>query len=64
MNILHALGWLSGMAGAIICLASVGLRLAGAYWIGGFQTGTLLLGGIAAMVFGCFCLLAWIVRRI
>lgn len=40
------------------CIFGVGVRLTGEFWIGGFQTGTLLLAGTAAMVFGCFCLLA------
>jgi len=43
--------------------ASVVARLVGAYWVGGFQTGTLLQAGIAAMVFGCFCFLAVLTQR-
>ena len=58
MDALRKLGWVGGLAGVVLCLASVVARLAGAYWIGGFQTGTLLQAGIAAMVFGCFCFLA------
>jgi hypothetical protein len=58
MNILHKLGWAAGLLGMALSAASVVARLVGAYWVGGFQTGTLLLAGIAAMVFGCFCFLA------
>lgn len=57
MGIILRLGQLSGIVGALLCLASVLFRLKGAYWLGGFQIGTLLQAGIAAMVFGCFCLL-------
>jgi hypothetical protein len=63
MNTLHKLGWAAGLFGVALSAASVVVRLAGAFWIGGFQTGTLLLGGIAAMVFGCFCFLAVLTQR-
>lgn len=57
MGIVLRLGQLSGIIGALLCVVSILFRLKGAYWIGGFQIGTLLQAGIAAMVFGCFCLL-------
>jgi hypothetical protein len=57
MGIVLRLGQLSGIVGAMLCLVSVLLRLKGYYWLGGFQLGTLLQVGIAAMVFGCFSLL-------
>lgn len=63
MNALHKLGWIGGLAGVALCAASVAARLAGNFWLGGFQTGTLLQGGIAAMVFGCFCFLAVLMER-
>jgi hypothetical protein len=34
-----------------------GVRLAGNFKYGGFEVGTLFLGGTAAMVAGCLCLL-------
>jgi len=63
MNALRKTGWVAGLAGAALCLASGGLRLGGAFWVAGFQTGTLLQAGIAAMVFGCFCFLAVLTRQ-
>ncbi len=62
-NFLLWLGRAAGAGGAAMCVA-VGLaRLAGHYWIGGFQTGTLMQAGIAAMAFGSFCLLVLLTRR-
>ncbi len=63
MDALLKLGWVAGVLGVLICIAGVGFRLAGAYWIGGFQSGTLFQAGIAAMVFGCFCFLAVLTLR-
>lgn len=63
MNALEKLGWAGGVAGAGLCAGGVAARLAGAFWIAGFQVGTLLQAGIAAMVFGCFCFLAVLVQR-
>lgn len=57
------LGRAAGAGGAALCVA-VGLaRVAGHYWIAGFQTGTLMQAGIAGMVFGSFCLLVLLTRR-
>ena len=63
MNTLLKLGWIAGVVGALVCIFGVGARLTGAFWIGGFQTGTLLQAGVAAMVFGCFCLLAVLTHK-
>lgn len=63
MDIVLKLGWIAGIAGVLLCIAGVASRLSGAYWLGGFQVGTLLQAGTAAMVFGCFCLLAVLARR-
>ena len=63
MDILLKLGRIAGVVGVLLCIAGVAVRLGGAYWIAGFQVGTLLLAGIAAMVFGCFCLLVVLAQR-
>ena len=63
MNALQKLAWVGGLAGAALCVTSVAARLAGNFWIAGFQTGTLLQAGTAGMVFGCFCFLAVLVER-
>ena len=57
MNALLKLGWIAGAGGALLCVLGAAFRLSGAFWVGSFQSGTLLQAGIAAMVFGCFCLL-------
>lgn len=63
MKIVLRIGQLSGIVGALLCLAGTLVRLKGTYWIGGFQVGTFLQAGIAAMVFGCFCLLVVLVQE-
>ena len=57
-DLLLWVGRAAGAAGAIACIISAAVRLGGAYYLGNFQLGTLLQAGIAAMTFGCFCLLA------
>ncbi|MBK7768777.1 MAG: hypothetical protein IPI44_23750 [Sulfuritalea sp.] len=52
MDILLKLGRIAGVGGVLLCIAGVAVRLSGAYWIGGFEVGTLLQAGIAAMVLG------------
>ena len=51
------LGRLLGLIGAIVCASALGIRVAGNYLFAGFEIGTLFLGGTAAMVAGCLCLL-------
>lgn len=63
MNILLQLGRSAGVIGVLLCIIGAASRLSGAYWLGGFQVGTLLQAGTAAMVFGCFCLLTVISSR-
>jgi hypothetical protein len=58
------IGRLAGIAGALACLVAVAVRAGGSYWLAGLQVGTLLLGGIGAMVAGCFCLLWVLVSRV
>jgi hypothetical protein len=51
------LGRLFGVLGALVCALAFAVRIAGNYKYGGFEVGTLFLGGTAAMVAGCLCLL-------
>ena len=51
------LGRLAGFIGAIVCAGTFALRFSGQYTVGGFEIGTLFLGGTSGMVFACFCLL-------
>jgi hypothetical protein len=56
-------GRLAGVAGVALCAVAVVARLVGAYWLGGFQVGTLLQIGVAGMVLGCLCFLAALTER-
>ena len=57
------IGRLGGAAGVVICAVAVLGRLRGVYNLAGFQIGTLLLAGIAAMVVGCLGYLVAIAER-
>ncbi|HEY2817906.1 MAG TPA: hypothetical protein VGK44_12345 [Casimicrobiaceae bacterium] len=59
-EMLLLLGRIAGIAGALLCVGAIAIRAAGQYWLGGFQVGTLLLAGSAAMVGGCLCFL-WVI---
>lgn len=63
MDILLKLGRIAGVVGVLLCIAGAAIRLGGAYYIAGFQVGTLLQGGIAAMILGCLCFLAVLTHR-
>lgn len=52
----HLLLWTSraaGVSGVLLCVVAVVARFNGRYLLGGFQVGTLLQAGIAAMIAGC-----------
>lgn len=57
------IGRAAGAAGAVLSTVSVGARVSGQYFLGGIHVGTLLLGGVAAMVLGCLCFLAVLTAR-
>jgi hypothetical protein len=57
------IGRLGAAAGLVICAIAVVGRLRGVYNLAGFQIGTLLLAGIAAMLVGCLGYLAAIAER-
>jgi hypothetical protein len=44
---------LAGVLGVVSTAVSIGARLGGAYWLGAFQTGTVLQAGMAAMLVAC-----------
>jgi hypothetical protein len=56
-------GRLAGLAGVLVCAVAVVARVIGAFWLGGFQVGTLLQVGVAAMVLGCLSFLAALTDR-
>jgi len=63
MRLFRGLGLLAGFLGVLLCVASAAVRLGGTYWLGGFQVGTLMQAGIAAVAVGCFFLLVAISAR-
>lgn len=56
-NLLVSGGRLAGVVGVLLCVVAVIWRLLGHYALIGFEVGTLLLGGTAAVAIGCFMLL-------
>ena len=64
MNVLLLwIGRLTGLGGVLLSAWAAYNRIAGSYFAGGFQVGTLLLGGMAAMLIGCLCLLVVLTNR-
>jgi hypothetical protein len=57
-GILLTVGRLAGAAGVLVTLVAAVARLAGYYWIASYQTGTVLLAGMALMLIGCLGFLA------
>jgi hypothetical protein len=62
-TILIRLGALAGILGLLMCLVAAGARLAGSFWIGGMQAGTVMQAGTAAMIAGCLGFLAALTLR-
>jgi hypothetical protein len=57
-KLLRWTGRIAGAVGVLLCLVSCLARVAGVWTIGGFQIGTMLQGGMAAMILGCLAYLA------
>jgi hypothetical protein len=47
----------AGVLGMLVCLWAIVGRLSGSYFAGGFQIGTLLQAGMAALLVSCVCFL-------
>jgi hypothetical protein len=62
-NLLLWIGRLGGIVGVVLCAIAIFGRLRGVYNLAGFQNGTLLLAGVAAMLVGCLGYLAFIAER-
>ncbi len=58
------IGRLAGALGVLLCLIAIGARLTGAFWIAGFQAGTVLQAGMAAMLLGCLAHLVVLTQRL
>jgi hypothetical protein len=63
MNFFLLLGRLAGVVGFLLIAVAAVARLAGGYWLAGFQVGTLMFAGTAALVAGCFALLLVLTSR-
>jgi hypothetical protein len=63
-DVLLWIGRVAGVVGALMCVAAILVRVGGQYWVAGYQVGTLLLAGSAAMVGGCFLLLWVLIGRL
>lgn len=57
-NLLHWLGRIAGIGGALLCAIAVAARLSGKHWVAGYESITLMQAGVAVMVFACLCFLA------
>jgi hypothetical protein len=62
-GLLLLVGRLAGVVGVVATVAAVLFRLAGRYYVGTVGTGTLLQGGMAALLISCVCLLLVLVAR-
>ena len=61
-NLLRWAGRLAGIVGTLLAVFAVITRLGGAYMVGGFQTGTLLLAATCALAFACLSYVAILVE--
>lgn len=52
------IGRLAGIAGVLLCVVAVLVRATGAWYVAGFQVGTLLEAGMAAMILACLAYLS------
>jgi len=57
------IGRLAGLGGVALCAWAVYNRMAGLYFAGGFQIGTLLQAGMTGILIGCLCLLIVLTNR-
>ena len=54
---------LAGIAGVLVMVLAVLVRLSGDYWLGGFQVGTILEAGMAMTLVACLGYIAALVER-
>jgi len=57
------IGRLAGLSGVLLTVVAFGSRAAGNFFLGGFQVGTILQAGIAAMLLGCLSYMANLAER-
>ena len=57
------IGRVAGIIGVAVIGVAIAARLGGAYWLGGFQVGTLLLAGMAATLLACLSYVVALAER-
>lgn len=57
------IGRIAGFVGVLICAIAVAARIAGYWHLGTYSVGTLLLGGMAAMLVACLAYAAAVAER-
>ena len=63
-SLLLWVGRIAGVAGVALSIWAAANRLSGEYFVGGFQIGTILLGGITSMLVACICFLMVLTDRV
>jgi len=56
-------GRIAGIVGLALAAWAGYLRLTGAFYTGGLQVGTILMGGMTGLLVACFCLLLVLTER-
>jgi hypothetical protein len=56
-NTYFTVGRILGFLGIVVCAVAAVVRLSGHFFVGGISAESLLSGGIAGVVIGCFLLL-------
>jgi hypothetical protein len=62
-NLLLWVGRLAGLGGVVLCALAAVKRITGSFFAAGFQVGTVLQGGMTAVLIGCLCLLIVLTNR-
>jgi predicted lysophospholipase L1 biosynthesis ABC-type transport system permease subunit len=62
-GLLLLVGRIAAVAGVAACAWAIVSRFMGLYYTSGFQIGTLLMGGMAAMLLACVCFLVVLTNR-
>lgn len=63
MLIIKRLGDLFAIAGILVCIAPLLMRLGGHYYLLGFELKTVLLGGMLLLLLACLARLELLLRR-
>ena len=63
VKLLLWVGRSAGAVGVLLCVVAAFVRMRGVYALAGFQVGTVLLAGIAAMLVGCLGYIAAVAER-